>query len=301
MQSWPDEPFVRSDLCALQLTGVDLRRGQRRGEVRQIVFGVWVAASVPDSLDLRVQAVARAVRPHHVVTDRTASWLHGVDAHVRAEHVAGPPIETCALRGREPTERTGIDGRTRDLAPRDVMQLDGVLVTTPLRTALDLGCNLRRREAYAAMNALARGHELTRDHLIRELQRFRGRRGVIQLRELAALVDPRVESHRESWVLVAIHDAGLVLPEPQYWIVVDGVPTYRLDFAYPWLRVCVEYDGHDAHDGQEAYDEERREWLRRNGWTVIVVREGDFTGAALDLWLRELRAALAPAYSNRRW
>ncbi|MFC6344407.1 DUF559 domain-containing protein, partial [Nocardioides hankookensis] len=242
-----------------------------------------------------------AVPPHHVVTDRTAAWLHEVDVHVRAEHVAGPPIETCALRGNEPTVRAGTDGRTRDLAPRDVMELDGVLATTPLRTLLDLGCHLRRREAYAAMNALARGHRLSVDDVLREIPRFRGRRGVIQLRELATLLDPSIESQRESWLLITIHDAGLPLPEPQYWIVIDGVPTYRLDFAYPWLRVCVEYDGRDAHDGREAYDEERRGWLRRHGWTVIVVRDGDFTGEALDRWLRELRAALVPAYSNRRW
>jgi len=34
---------------------------------------------------------------------------------------------------------------------------------------------------------------------------------------------------------------------------------------------------------------------------VIVVRIGDFTGDALDRWLDELRAALRPTYSNRRW
>jgi hypothetical protein len=32
-----------------------------------------------------------------------------------------------------------------------------------------------------------------------------------------------------------------------------------------------------------------------------VVRRGDFTGDALDRWLAELRRALAPSYTNRRW
>ena len=85
------------------------------------------------------------------------------------------------------------------------------------------------------------------------------------------------------------------------WIEVDGVPTYRLDFAYRRARVVVEYDGEEAHAGREAEDEERRDWLRRNGWTIIVIREGDFTGAALDRWLLRLREALVPSYSNRRW
>ena len=38
-----------------------------------------------------------------------------------------------------------------------------------------------------------------------------------------------------------------------------------------------------------------------NDWTVIVVRRGDFTGERLDRWLGELRDALQPDYSNRRW
>jgi hypothetical protein len=115
------------------------------------------------------------------------------------------------------------------------------------------------------------------------------------------LVDPRIESAREAWLYLAIADAGIALPEPQAWIVVDGVPIYRLDFAYRRAKVVVEYDGLEAHEGREAEDEARRAWLRKHGWTVIVVRVGDFTGNALDQWLRQLRAALTPTYSNRRW
>ena len=79
------------------------------------------------------------------------------------------------------------------------------------------------------------------------------------------------------------------------------MPTYRLDFAYRRRRVCVEYDGEEAHRDQEEYDADRRAWLRDHGWTVIVVRQGDFGDEALDRWLAELREALAAAYSNRRW
>ena len=103
---------------------------------------------------------------------------------------------------------------------------------------------------------------------------------------------------------LAIHDAGLPLPEPQYWIEIDGVAVYRLDFAYVRMRVAVEYDGIDAHEHtreQREHDEERRAWLRDHGWTVIVVRRGDFSRGALEHWLGELRQALAPSYSNRRW
>lgn len=298
LQDWPDGPFTRA---ALDLSDADLRRAERSGEIRTVVRGVFTRADCRDSIELRARAAAMAARPHHVVTDRTAAWLHGIDTHVYAEHDVVPSIETCALRGHEPTSLAGVDGRTRDLAPEDVVELYGVLVTTPLRTALDLGCLLRRREAFAALCTFAQVYGLTAADYRRALRRYRRRRGVVQLRELVSLVDPRIESQREAWVYLAIVDAGLAAPEPQYWIVVDGVPTYRLDFAYPRLRVCVEYDGDEAHRGRETYDEARRDWLRRHGWTVIVVRQGAFTDEALDAWLAELRAALCPPYSNRRW
>jgi len=303
-QAWPHVPFTRASLDHLGATEPDLRRALRHGAVRTLLRGVFVAEPVPDSIELRAQAVAAVVKPHHVVTDRTAAWLHGIDTHVYAELDLAPPIETCALRGHEPSSRVGVDARTRDLRSEDVMVLHGVLVTTPLRTALDLGCCLRRREAFAVLNAFARLHGLSSQDYAVALRRYRRRRGVVQLRGLVPLVDPRLESQRESWVLLAIHDRDLPLPQPQHWVDVDGVPAYRLDFAYVRLRVSVEYDGHDAHQGtpeQREHDRARRAWLRANGWTVIVVRRGDFTGDALERWLRELGTALRPGYTNRRW
>jgi hypothetical protein len=149
-----------------------------------------------------------------------------------------------------------------------------------------------------------RCHDLSREQLRHEAARFFRRRGVVQLRRLIPLADPRSESPRESWTRLEIIDAGLPCPQPQYWIEIDGVPTYRLDLAYPRSRVAVEYDGDEFHqrtEEQKRRDAERRAWLGQRGWTVIVVRNGDFTGAGLQRWLSELRAALRPTYSNRRW
>jgi hypothetical protein len=301
---WPDGPFLRADLADLGISDAQFHRSLRQGRIRGIVRGVFTVSSRPDCLKLRAQAVAVALKPHHVVTDRTAAWLWGVDTFAYAELDSVPDIETCALRWKAPTTLPGVDGRTRDLLPEDTSLRHGVRITTPLRTALDLGCCLRRREAYAALNAFARAFGLTRLDYQRVLPRYRRRRGVVQVRELVELVDPRIESERESWVLLAMSDAGLPLPEPQYWIEINGVPVYRLDFAYQRLRVAVEYDGIEAHERtseQQVHDEDRREWLRRHGWTVIVVRRGDFTADALDCWLGELRQALTPSYTNRRW
>lgn len=300
---FPARPFVFAELHLLGITRTDLRRGLDSGQVRRVVRGVYAPASLPDDPESRLRAIGLALRPGQVACDRTAAWIHGVDLFGSAEHETVPNVETCALRGDPRSRLVGVRGRTRDLAPHDVMELSGIQTTTPLRTALDLGCVLHRRDALAALDNLRRLHGLTREDLLQELPRYHRRRGVVQLRLLVTLSDDRAESVRESWMRLAIHDAGLPRPQLQVWVEVDGRPTYRLDLAYPASRVAVEYDGAAFHSSpeQRRHDEERRELLREQGWTVIVVRVGDFTGDRLTAWTADVRRALESAYCNRRW
>jgi hypothetical protein len=304
MAALPHGPFTTAHAQMLGISRKRLAAAEAAGSLRRVLRGVYVPADLPDTVELRAACTALVVAPGSVVRDRTAAWIHGVDALTHAEHEVFPPVETCVPRFRAPSDRRGVDAGTRDLAPEDVMTVHGLLVTTPLRTALDLGCNLRRREALAALDQFMRIHGLGREEMARAAVRYFRRRGVVQLRRLIPIADGRAESHRESWTRLEILDAGLPAPVLQYWIEVDGVPTYRLDHAYPRHRVAVEYDGEEFHDRtveQRRHDRERRAWLEEHGWTVIVVRKGDFSGAGSDRWLRDLRRALQPAYSNRRW
>ena len=302
--TFPDGAFTMADARELDISRRRVRDAVANGQLRRVLHNVYVPSHLPDTVELRVAAAGRVLSADSVITDRTAAWIHGVQLLVHTEHEILPPVEACALRWKARARRDGVDGRTRDLQPRDVMTIAGVHVTTPLRTALDLGCHLHRRDAFAALCLFMQLHGLAHETLEREAVRHRGRRGVVQLRQLIPLAEPRVESVREAWTLLAIIDAGLAAPEPQFWVTDRGVPIYRLDFAYPRHKVAVEYDGREWHlltEEQRRHDEERRAWLEREGWTVIVVRNGDFTGAALERWLGELRHALAPRYSNRRW
>jgi hypothetical protein len=175
------------------------------------------------------------------------------------------------------------------------VEIGGIRVTTPRRTALDLGCKLSRRDALAVMDALVRLHGISRADLVRELPRYFRRRGSVQLRQLVPLVDGRSESTGESWTRLEIHDRSLPVPVPQHWVHVAGVPTYRLDLAYPHARIAVEYDGEEFHSRPEdrLADEERRAWLREHGWVVIVLTKDSFTEEAIIGWIGELRRALA--------
>jgi hypothetical protein len=302
--TFPAGPFTMADARQLAISRRRVRNAVADGTLRRVLHNVYVRSEVPDTVELRAAAAGHVLSADSVIIDRTAAWIHGVDVFVHREHEVVPAVESCALRWKARARRDGVDGRTRDLKPRDIMTISGVRVTTPLRTALDLGCNLHRRDAFAALCLRLQRHRLTGEMLGREALRFGRRRGVVQLRQLIPWADPRVESTREAWTLLAIRDVGLPAPEPQFWVEDDGVLVFRLDFAYPLHKVAIEYDGRDWHlltEEQRRHDAERREWLKSQGWTVIVVRNGDFTGAALERWIGELRRALASTYSNRRW
>jgi hypothetical protein len=295
--SLPPRPFTNAEAETLGFTRRRLAALVRAGELRRVVTGVHVPSVVPDCLELRAAAVALVVEPSSVVCDRTAAWLWGVDVLDFAELDVLPSIETFALRGRHRTRRRGCAGGVRDLAPEDVVEVGGVRVTTPLRTAADLACRLRPRQALAALDAFMREHGLTERDLRGILARYYRRRGVVQARELVGYADPRAESPGESWVRYEIVSRGLPRPLPQHWIVYGGRKLFRLDLAYPHAKVAVEYDGREFHEGEQRseHDEARRAWLETRGWTVIVVTKDHFAPGAIDDWIQELRDALPQA------
>lgn len=302
MESLPLHPMSRRDLLRTGLSENRLRYLIRCGVLRVVFRGVYVRADIEDSVELQVQAAALLIGSEQIICDRSAAYLHGVDVYGSREQPERR-LETC-VRSGGPNRHQGVDGRQRDLADCDVVRVGSVLITTPLRTALDLGCALPRHRALGAMDALAREHHFDRRDLQHECPRFRGRRGVIQLRELATLVDPRSESPRESWVRLVLSDARLPTPEVQWWVVEEGVQVYRLDFAYPGHLVAVEYDGFDHHlktAEQIRKDRDRRRWLATRGWTVIVVTKADLRQDVDAVWLSQLRELLRPQTRRFRW
>jgi hypothetical protein len=208
--------------------------------------------------------------------------------------------ETVDSRVRRP----GVDGRRRQLLDRDVMELEGLRVTTPLRTGLDLGRRLWRFDAIAAIDGVLH-IGVDRDELQEETLRFKGHRGVRQLRALAPLGDARAESPGESALRLHWLDAGLPPPEPQFGITDDhGREIYRLDVPLPEVRYAAEYDGEEFHSSDEdvAHDNERRDWIRRErGWTLDAFRKDDVYGRTTDITTRLLAGFKSAKKSLTIW
>jgi hypothetical protein len=292
--SLPSRPFTWQQATTLGVTRKALQSLIENGQVVRVLHGVYQPANLPSTAALRIEAARLVVNPFVVVCDRLAAWVYGVEAFSIAELQELPAVDTCVPPAKTRVRRKGCTGCRRDLGPEDVVVFNGVQITSDLRTALDLGCGLGRRDGMAALDGFMRVRGLTRSDLEVELPRYASRRGVVQLRRLIPLADPRAESAGESWTRMAILDAGLPAPDLQYSVRVGGRELYRLDMAYVRERIVVEYDGVRFHDSpeQREYDRVRRQWLRAHGWTILVVHKESFTGDALMEWTEQLRRML---------
>ena len=277
-----DRPFTAAE-ADLAGVGADLRtRLLSDGLLRPMLRGVLVATQVPDSFRLRV-AAARLVVPHHaVVVDRTAAWIHGVDALPRSAVHEMPSIDVYSTSGSR-MRRTGVASGIRDLRAYDVEVVDDLLVTTALRTACDLGRLLWRFDAIGAIDGFVRrGVDVGR--LQQEVERFKGYRGVVQLRHLVPLADANAESPPESALRLHWHDSDLPWPETQIWEYDDdGAPRFRIDIGRREVGYGVEYFGEEFHsEAARARDEQRIAWLeQQRGWTMDVFTKDDVYGTEL--------------------
>ena len=290
----PPSPFTSADALRHGVTRWTLAQLVQSGQVRRVLIDVYVDGRLPDTLELRARAVRVVLPPHAVVVDRSAAWLWGVDLREKSELETPPPLAVFVAPGHKRLTRPQATGGERTLEPSDLRSFEGLQVTSPIRTALDLACGLARYEALAALDAFARLHGITTFDLMAQLSRYRGRRGVVQARSLVPLMDGRAESAGESFTRLAMLDGQLPRPTLQHWVIDDGRRVYRLDLAYPDLKICVEYDGVDYHSSaeQRAADARRRSWLRERGWWVLIVTKESFAGSALDEWLHQVKAAV---------
>lgn len=250
------------------------------GHLRRMLHGVYVATQVPDSLGLRTRALRLVVPEHGVVVDRTACWLHVVDALPRRAAYEMPPLEVYSTAASR-TRRDGVSSGIRDLRPSDIEMIDGLRVTTKLRTACDVGRLVWRYDALGALDGLVRAG-LSQTELVDAVPRFKGYRGVLQLRRLVPIVDPLAESMPESALRLHWHEADLPWPESQIWVCDDdGRPVFRIDLGHREVRYGAEYFGAEFHDDEEAkHDDDRLSWLERRAWVMDVFRKAEVYGMA---------------------
>lgn len=278
-------PFLASDVVARGLL-----------TAKQLRSSAWVRllknVYAPRSLELddatRVKALEFVGDPHSAVCGLTAAWLYGVwkprpGTLVPLEttrHVNAPGTAVDGYLRRRLVLRREDDVVVRDRAElrtlppeADVVRLDELRVTSPLRTCLDLVRRHALVEAVAFADAFAYAGLLTVDQLGRYCAGFPRWPAIRQARFVAELASDRARSPGETRLRMVIVLTGLGEP-----LVNPGLhDAHDTHVATPDLLLlgptplAMEYQGgyHDEGDQPELDRHRRTRLLSSTGLQLV--------------------------------
>lgn len=181
------------------------------------------------------------------------------------------PVELVWDNARPPH---GVITRDQLLLENETEQLHGLRLTTPERTAFDIGRRGRLDDAIARLDALAQATDFKLPTVEELAARHRHTRGLRQLEQALHLMDAGAESPRETWLRLLAIRAGYPRPRTQIPVLSpDGRRWYYLDMGWEDIMLALEYDGdhHRSDPDVFAYDIRRLDDLRVLGWTLVRV------------------------------
>lgn len=228
-----------------------------------------------NSVDVLDEDVARAwmrvLPPDAALYGRTAAEWYGMPVLPSAE------FQIIVPAGTVPRRRPGLEPH-EGLRDEDVTDVRGIRITTPERTWLDLAATLSDADLLAVGDAMVGRGLTTPERLIEVSVKERRRRQIVRARRLARLVRCGVDSPPESWVRLALVDAGLPMPTVNPDVTDEsGQWIGRPDLANEELRVAIQYEGdvHRTNAKRWRADISRDEVMRQHGWEVVRVTADD--------------------------
>jgi hypothetical protein len=244
-------------------------RGATRRQISvdgvEIGRGLYVSRAVDLSLSERCRAWARVLPCDAAFGLHTAVALHGADSsYDDAVHVVLRPRRVLP-------QHSSLTVHARALAEEDVVELDGLRVTSGAQTYLDMAQHLMAPDLLALGDALMRRGALEADPLAARLVRADRVRGVIRAREcaphLTALAGSHPESRMRYWLLAS------ALPDPEVQVAVRdqwGREVAHADLGYSRWKVALEYEGRQhAEMEQFGRDVDRYSLFAASGWLVL--------------------------------
>lgn len=188
----------------------------------------------------------------------------------------------------------------------EVTTVDGISVTTPERTWLDMAEMLSVDELVAMGDSCVRIPRAAfedRDtplcsvaDLQRMIDRHKGKRGLRKAKEAIKLIRVGSDSPQETLLRLAVVRAGL--PEPELNVPIigdDGRHHHEPDLSYPKYKVGIEYEGeHHGEEGQVVRDIARSERYVALGWTEVRISNRHMVNEAKPA-VSKIRTALVQA------
>jgi len=151
---------------------------------------------------------------------------------------------------------------------------NGILVTKPLLAVIDYGVDHDPMEV-AELMVTGRQKKLFEPAAVRAELGRRARPGRTGVRTTRMALDLVMIGDRPADSILELrfhHGPGKLLPPYDYqWPVTLHGKKYRIDFAYPSVKVAIEVLGYESRTSRERLDYEaaRTRALVRAGWTVV--------------------------------
>ncbi len=254
---------TRQQARELGLTDAQIARRVAQGRWVKCEPHVFRIVGAPATWQQRVLSVCLATEG--VASHRTAAMLLGLGLW------PGGVVEVTTDPDRNYRNPDAHVHRSVDDPAIDSRTLDGIPLTSVPRTLLDLGSVVPQdRLEKCVERALFRGYTSPGalwayiDAVGRQ-----GRRGVQPLRAVLELRGrvPANESDLETEMVQLLRRAGLPEPRRQHNVVVAS-RRFRIDLAYPNLKIAIEVDGDEPHFGATKTDSDdtRDGLLQLGGW-----------------------------------
>lgn len=133
-----------------------------------------------------------------------------------------------------------------------IVERDGLLLTSPAQTVVDLARSMRFADAVATMDSALHqrrtgGALCTRDEIDERVAQCAGRRGYRRASAAAAFATPLSDSTEESHSRVQIHQLGFPAPELQVQIRLPSGRMALPDFLWRDLDHAGECDGRSKY------------------------------------------------------
>jgi hypothetical protein len=236
---------------------------------------VYLATGSEVTAIIRAEAAWLWTKRQGVVAGQSAAALHG------AKWVdAGRPAEILWQNRRPPT---GIHAWSDGFDTDEVDVIDGIQVTTPARTALDIACRYPLGKAVSAIDALVRATHLKIADVELLADGYKGRRGIRKARTVLDLVDPGAESPRETWLRLLVIRHGFPRPQTQIPVYDEfGALVAVLDMGWGDIKLALDYEG-DHHRNPVRFNKDirRHDDVTELGWMDIRVTSRDTEGGII--------------------
>lgn len=246
------------------LANGELTRATLRWNYRAMFPDVYLSKLVTPSLVQKTVGAWLWSGRNGIIAGRAAAALQGalwIDA--------ATPIDMIWQCGRPPH---GIMVRKERIEADDIVLINGMLVTSPERTAFDLARHLPRNLAVRHLDALAQATGVKAADVELLADRYPRARGLPRARIALPLMDGGAESPQETRVRLILIDDGLPAPRTQIRVS-DGAREAFLDMGYDEPMVGFDYDGeqHQANRNRYIHDIGRAELVDGQGWIDIKV------------------------------